>query len=211
MSSRPLETSRSPIFYPSPLFPHSYIWLFHALHSQIRSMPALFRHKENGSYFFLNGIPVLYITGVNICWKYAKMLSLSWCFFETFKNLIITTCSYSSWEQSDGGISFHTVCDTEPEMGCCRIRICLSPRNDLRLPDQFWQVTDSLQEKHICDKGQAGATCISKNPPILTRGSQVADNSGIWRLLVFLLNMTSENHRFSLCQTGRFSADRVHD
>ena len=81
MSSRPWEISRSPIFYPGPLFPYSYIWLFHALHSQIRSMPALFRHKENGSYFFLNAIPVLYIIEVNICWKYAKMLSLSWCFF----------------------------------------------------------------------------------------------------------------------------------
>ena len=68
-----------------------------------------------------------------------------------------------------------------------------------------------MQEKHICDKGQAGATRISKNPPTLTRGSQVADNSGMWRLLVLLLNMTLENHRFSLFQTGRFSADGVHD
>lgn len=136
------------------------------------------------------------------CWVYPL-------YFLTFKNLIIIVCSYSSWEWSDGDISFHTVCDTEPELGRCRVQICPSLRNDLRLPDQFWQVTDSLQGNHICDKGQTEATCVSKNPLIPTRRSQVADNSGIWSLLVFFLNMTIENHRCSFFRTRSLPADLV--
>lgn len=65
-------------------------------------------------------------------------------------------CSHPSWEEGDRHISFHTVCDTEPEMGHGGVQISLSLRDDLRLPDQFWQVTGSFQGKHICDKGQAG-------------------------------------------------------
>lgn len=90
--------------------------------------------------------------------------------------------------------------NTEPEMGHCRVQICLSLRNGLRLPDQFWQVTDSLQEKHICDKGQAEVTYVSENPLILATRSQVIDNSGIWMWLVFFLNVASEKPRCSFFQ-----------
>lgn len=170
MSSRPWDI-RSPSFtqVPSFLIPtFDYFMCF------------AFPNKEYASsiqtwgewiYFFLNGIPVLHIIGVNICWKYAKILCLPWCFFKPLKNLIITTCSYSSWEQSDGGIRFHTVYDTEPETGCCRVRICLSPRNDLRLPDQFWQVTDSVcrRKAHMWQRTSREFTRISQNPLTLTR------------------------------------------
>lgn len=81
------------------------------------------------------------------------------CFYPTdlfLKTNIIFMCSHPSWEEGDRHISFHTVCDTEPEMGHGGVQISLSLRDDLRLPDQFWQVTGSFQGKHICDKGQAG-------------------------------------------------------
>lgn len=42
------------------------------------------------------------------------------------------------------------------EMGHGGVQISLSLRDELRLPDQFWQVTGSFQGRHICDKGQAG-------------------------------------------------------
>lgn len=41
-------------------------------------------------------------------------------------------CNQSSREQSDRDISFHTLCDTEVEMGHCPVQICQSLRIDLR-------------------------------------------------------------------------------
>lgn len=50
------------------------------------------------------------------------------------------------------------------------------------------------------DKGQAEATCVTKTLQFPLEGVQVADNSGMWVLLVFFLNVSSENHKCSFFQ-----------
>lgn len=120
------------------------------------------------------------------------MLSLSWFFLHS-KTYIIFVCNHPSWEQGGRDISFHMVCDTEPEMEHCCVQTSLSLRDDLRLPDQFWQVTGSFQGKHICVKGQAGFHVVSKNPPVPNR-SQIADSLGLWVHLIFVWSKTRKPH-----------------
>lgn len=93
---------------------------------------------------------------LNNCFKWLSVEFILLVCFLCLKTNITFMCSHPSWEGGDRDISFHTVCDTEPEMGHGGVQISLSLRDDLRLPDQFWQVTGSFQGNHICDRGQAG-------------------------------------------------------
>jgi hypothetical protein len=93
---------------------------------------------------------------LNNCFQWLSVDFILLICFLHLKTKIIFMCSHPSREEGERDISFHTVCDTEPEMGHGGVQISLSLRDDLRLPDQFWQVTGSFQGKHICDKGQAG-------------------------------------------------------
>lgn len=60
-------------------------------------------------------------------------------------------------------------------------------------------------------KDKQGLHTYQQEPLTLTRGSQVADNSGMWRLLVFLLNMTLEITGSHSSRQAGFLVDRVHD
>lgn len=133
---------------------------------------------------------------LNNCFQWLHVEFILLICFLHLKTNIIFMFSHPSWEEGDKDISFHTVCDREPEMGHGGVQISLSLKDDLRLPDQFWQVTGSFQGKHICDKGQAefhvSARTLQSQVGLRLLTIQVCGYA--WFL--FEKKKTSENHAY---------------